>query len=65
MFLSSAALAPFAASAAAPAVAGGGGGGSRPVVVGSVNGLKAAELALQRMTAGADPLDAIIAGVNL
>src|SRR4029450_6245042 len=28
-------------------------------------GCKAAELALQRMLAGADPLDAVIAGVNL
>ena len=61
-FLSSAALAPFAATAAdrpAPAT------GSRPVVVSSANGLKAAELAVQRMRAGADPLEAIIAGVNL
>src|SRR5512138_2605457 len=65
MFLSSAALAPFAASAAGPTAAGGGGGGSRPVVVGSLNGLKAAELALKRMEAGVDPLEAIIAGVNL
>jgi len=65
MFLSSAALAPFAASAAGPTSTGGGGGGPRPVVVGSLNGLKAAELAVQRMEAGADPLDAIVAGVNL
>ena len=35
------------------------------MVVGSSNGLKAAELALERMKAGADPLDAVIAGVNL
>ncbi len=63
-FLSSAALAPFAASAARPGT-GGGGAGTRPVVVGSSNGLKAAELALQRIQAGTDPLDAIIAGVNL
>ena len=47
-FLSSAALAPFAASAAGPGT-GGGGAGTRPVVVGSSNGLKAAELALQRI----------------
>ena len=61
-FLSSAALAPFAASAAdRPAAA----TGSRPVVVSSYNGLKAAELAVQRMLGGADPLEAIIAGVNL
>ena len=63
-FLSSAALAPFAASAAGPAP-GGGGAGTRPVVVGSSNGLKAAELAMQRIQAGTDPLDAIVAGVNL
>jgi N4-(beta-N-acetylglucosaminyl)-L-asparaginase len=36
-----------------------------PVAVSSANGLKAVELAVQRMTAGADPLDAAIAGVNL
>ena len=35
------------------------------MVVSSFNGLKAAELAVQRMQAGADPLDAIVAGVNL
>jgi N4-(beta-N-acetylglucosaminyl)-L-asparaginase len=64
-FLSSAALVPFAANAAGTAPAGGGGSGSRPVVVGSANGLKAAELAIQRLQAGADVLDALIAGVNL
>lgn len=62
LFLSSAVLAPLAANAAGPA---GGPGGERPVVVGSANGLKAAELALERMRAGADPLEAIVAGVNL
>jgi len=36
-----------------------------PVAVSSANGLKAVELAVQRMAAGADPLDAAIAGVNL
>ena len=64
MFLSSAALAPFVAGATAQ-TSSGGGGGQRPVVVGSSNGLKAAELAVQRMLAGADPLDAVIAGANL
>jgi N4-(beta-N-acetylglucosaminyl)-L-asparaginase len=64
LFLSSAALAPFTASGAAPGTAGGG-TGQRPVVVGSANGLKAAELALQRLQGGADVLDAIVAGVNL
>ncbi len=64
LFLSSAALAPFAA-AGSSAGTGGGPSGQRPVVVASANGLKAAELALARMQAGADPLDAVIAGVNL
>ena len=64
-FLSAAGLAPFAAGAAGTTAASGGGAGQRPVVVGSANGLKAAELAVQRLQAGADPLDAIIAGVNL
>ncbi len=64
LFLSSAALAPFAATGGAPGT-GGSPQGERPVVVGSANGLKAAELALARMRAGADPLDAVIAGVNL
>ena len=63
VFLSSAALAPFAAAGSSGT--GGGPPGDRPVVVGSVNGLKAAELALVRMRGGADPLDAIVAGVNL
>ena len=38
---------------------------ARPVAVSSSNGIKAVELAVQRMQAGADPLDAAIAGVNL
>ena len=38
---------------------------ARPVAISSANGLKAAELAVQRMASGADPLDAAIAGVNL
>ena len=64
LFLSSAALAPFAASGG-PAGAGAGPAGQRPVVVGSANGLKAVELALERIRAGVDPLDAVVAGVNL
>jgi len=63
-FLSSAALAPFAA-AGGSAGTGGSSPGDRPVVIGSSNGLKAAELALARIRAGADPLDAVVAGVNL
>ncbi|MGZ6134784.1 MAG: N(4)-(beta-N-acetylglucosaminyl)-L-asparaginase, partial [Myxococcaceae bacterium] len=65
LFLSSAAFAPFARAAGGPSGTGGGPPGDRPVVVGSSNGLKAAELALARMQAGVDPLDAVIAGVNL
>jgi len=38
---------------------------ARPVAVSSSNGLHAVELAVKRMQAGADPLDAAIAGVNL
>ena len=65
LFLSSVAVAPFARAAAGPSGTGGGAPGTRPVVVGSSNGLKAAELALARIQAGVDPLDAVIAGVNL
>src|SRR5947209_2428997 len=36
-----------------------------PVAIASANGLKAVELAVKQMGAGADPLDAAIAGVNL
>lgn len=39
--------------------------GGRPVAVSSSNGLRAVELAVKQMQAGADPLDAAIAGVNL
>src|SRR5437763_9729774 len=37
----------------------------RPVAISSSNGLHAVELAVKQMQAGADPLDAAIAGVNL
>src|SRR5258708_2087507 len=37
----------------------------RPVAVSSANGVRAVELAVKQMLAGADPLDAAIAGVNL
>ncbi|MEM7480475.1 MAG: N(4)-(beta-N-acetylglucosaminyl)-L-asparaginase [Acidobacteriota bacterium] len=41
-------------------------GGSYPVkVVSSANGLEATRLAYQRIVAGADTLDAVVAGVNL
>ncbi|HET9533069.1 MAG TPA: N(4)-(beta-N-acetylglucosaminyl)-L-asparaginase [Blastocatellia bacterium] len=38
--------------------------GSRPLVVSSANGLKATEKAMEMIRAGADTLDAVIAGVN-
>lgn len=38
---------------------------ARPVAVSSSNGLRAVELAVKKMQAGADPLDAAIAGVNI
>ncbi|MBW4697276.1 MAG: N(4)-(beta-N-acetylglucosaminyl)-L-asparaginase [Aphanocapsa lilacina HA4352-LM1] len=37
----------------------------RPVVVASANGLAATETAIARLKAGADTLDAVVAGVNL
>jgi N4-(beta-N-acetylglucosaminyl)-L-asparaginase len=39
--------------------------GSRPVVVSSANGLKATAKAMEMMRAGADTLDAVVAGVNI
>lgn len=38
---------------------------TRPVVIASGNGLKAAEKAMALLGEGADPLDAVVAGVNL
>lgn len=38
---------------------------SRPVVISSGNGLRATERAMELLRAGADPLDAVVAGVNL
>jgi len=40
-------------------------GGRRPVVIASANGLKAVEKAFSALANNADPLDAVIAGVNL
>jgi N4-(beta-N-acetylglucosaminyl)-L-asparaginase len=37
----------------------------RPVAVSSANGVRAVELAVKRMQAGGDPLDAAIAGINI
>jgi len=39
--------------------------GSTPVVIASMNGLEAVKLAYAKIQAGADALDAVIAGVNL
>jgi len=54
---------------AEPQQNGSAGGGSRPdrgpVVVSSANGLAAIDKAMQQLQSGADPLDAVIAGVNL
>ena len=38
---------------------------SRPVVISSANGLRGVKLAYDRIVAGTDTLDAIIAGVNI
>jgi N4-(beta-N-acetylglucosaminyl)-L-asparaginase len=40
-------------------------GAPRPVVISSANGIHAVEKAYQALTSGAEPLDAVIAGVNL
>jgi N4-(beta-N-acetylglucosaminyl)-L-asparaginase len=39
--------------------------GSRPLVVSSANGLRATQKAMEMMRAGADTLDAVVAGVNI
>lgn len=39
--------------------------GTRPLVISSPNGLRATEKAMQMLRAGADTLDAVIAGVNI
>ncbi|HZD05683.1 MAG TPA: isoaspartyl peptidase/L-asparaginase, partial [Longimicrobiales bacterium] len=38
---------------------------SRPVVISSANGLRATQRAMEMVTAGADTLDAVVAGVNI
>jgi N4-(beta-N-acetylglucosaminyl)-L-asparaginase len=40
-------------------------GGSLPVVISSANGLEAVKKAMEMLKAGGDPLDAVIAGVNI
>ncbi len=44
---------------------GGGGGPARPVSISSANGLPAVTRAMERIRAGDDTLDAVIAGVNI
>ena len=39
--------------------------GARPLVIASVNGLRACARAMELLTSGADTLDAVIAGVNI
>jgi N4-(beta-N-acetylglucosaminyl)-L-asparaginase len=39
--------------------------GTRPLVISSANGLRAVEKAYQILSGGGDPLDAVIAGVNI
>jgi len=69
-FLQTAALA-VTAGAVDPARAGQDSGSptnqppSSPVVISSANGLRATEKAAEMIRAGADPLDAVIAGVNI
>jgi N4-(beta-N-acetylglucosaminyl)-L-asparaginase len=58
-----AALFPLAAQVKAPAKTAR--PGSRPLVISSANGLRAVEKAHQILASGGDPLDAVIAGVNL
>jgi N4-(beta-N-acetylglucosaminyl)-L-asparaginase len=52
-------------NAAAERATGMGGGPVRPVVISSANGLGAVDTAMTRLRAGADTLDAVVAGVNL
>lgn len=56
-------LAAFSESVAAPAPAPGFRG--RPVVVSSANGIRGVKVAYDKLGTGEDPLDAIIAGVNI
>ncbi|MBL8998586.1 MAG: N(4)-(beta-N-acetylglucosaminyl)-L-asparaginase [Gemmatimonadetes bacterium] len=72
-FLTSAAAASAASIVARPVGAatphavevGADAGAARPVVIASSNGLRGVKLAYDRIVAGADTLDAIIAGVNI
>ncbi len=66
-FLKSAGLLPVLGSVVAPALTLPlqAQGSTRPVVVASGNGLRAAARAMERIQQGADALDAVVAGVNL
>lgn len=68
-FLASSAAALTAASLAAPAAAAASGTPAavraRPTVIASANGIRGVKVAYDQIVAGADPLDAIIAGVNI
>ena len=59
--LKSAVAIPLAAQIKTPAPA----AASRPVVVSSANGLRAVEKAYALVAAGGDPVDAVVAGVNI
>ena len=39
--------------------------GKRPVVISSANGLRAVEKAMDMLRAGSDPLDSVVAGINI
>lgn len=60
--IKSAALLPLAAQIKTPAPSR---AGSRPLVIASANGLEAVQKAYSIIAAGGDPLDAVIAGVNI
>jgi len=67
-FVQSAGALAAASLVSAPASAGRtqpAGGGARPVLVGSANSRRAADLAFEKIRGGAHPLDAIVAGINL
>lgn len=68
-FLASSAAALTAASLATPSAAAASGAPStfraRPTVISSANGIRGVKVAYDQIVAGGDPLDAIIAGVNI
>ncbi len=67
-FLASSAAALTAASLATPSAAASGAPSAfraRPTVISSANGIRGVKVAYDQIVAGGDPLDAIIAGVNI